>query len=334
MLTLEYPTSEVDILDHTDKAMIVQTITADDDVTLTYTPTTGAPSTLVRDSGHYVQNAWVLSDGVLIFGSIDGGWEPPYQLELWTPGKPTARPLTTVRGLENLSEATVADDTLYYIVDGLQGSCLFRATFEGDDLERHRLTCSTPEETGLWWLRDAGTTVSWIASSKSRVAPTNGEFTCSTLYRLAHGSDVPEAVPGADCVSRGAASSTIAAWSTAPAVDPDTNSSSWDEAAMYVSGSGAPVAVGLGSAGSEVMCGGVALWKADTWLPGDEITVTHHRAWTPELGAVELPRPPGTDDELDNLVKVHCINDKTIGTRRMNNTDRVMEYFVADISAL
>lgn len=334
VLTLGYPTSEVDILDHTDKAMIVQTITADDDVTLTYTPTTGAPSALVRDSGHYVQDAWVLSDGVLILGAIDGGWEAPYQLELWTPGQRTAHVLSTVRGLETLSEAAVADDTLYFIVDGLQGSCLFRATFEGDDLERHRLTCSTPEETGLWWLQSAGPTISWIASSKDRVAPTNGEFTCSTLYRLAHGSDAPEAVPWADCVSRGAASSTMAAWSTAPVVDPEANSSSWDEAAMYVAGSGAPVAVGLGSAGSEVICGDVALWDSEvpSSIPG--APATHHRAWMPALGAVQLSQPPATNVETDNLVKAHCIDAMTIGTEKLNNTDRVMEYFVADISAL
>lgn len=220
------------------------------------------------------------------------------------------------------------------IVDGLQGSCLFRATFEGDDLERHRLTCSTTEETGLWWLRDAGTAVSWIASSKSRVAPTNGELTCSTLYRLAHGSDVPEAVPGADCASRGAASSTMAAWSTAPVVDPDTNSSSWDEAAMYVSGSGGPVAVGLGSAGSEVMCGDAALWQSDVPSSVPGAPATHHRVWMPALGVVQLPQPPATNVETDNLVKPRCIDATTIGAARLNNTDRVTEYFVADISAL
>ncbi|WP_129590678.1 hypothetical protein [Sanguibacter massiliensis] len=314
--------------------MIIQTITADDDVTLTYTRPDGSSSTLVRDDGHYVQDAWVVNDDVLIFGSIDGGWEPPYQLELWTPGQRTARALTTAHGLETLSEAAVADDTVYYIVDGLQNSCLFRATVEGDDLERHHVSCSTPEETGLWWLRDAGPTISWIASSKSRVAPTNGEFTCSTFYRLTNGSDVPESVPGADCVSRGAASSTMAAWSTAPAVDPETSSSSWDEAAMYVSGSGAPVAVGLGSAGSEVMCGDTALWQSDvpSSIPG--APATHHRAWTPELGAVQLPQPPGTNVETNTLVKALCIDGTTIGTERLNNTIRVMDYFVADISAL
>ena len=333
-LTLEYPASEVEVLDHTDRAMIVQTITADDDVTLSYTRPDGSSSTLLRDDGHYVQRAWVVNDDVLIFGSIDGGWEPPYQLELWTPGQPTARALSTVRGLETLSEAAVADGTPYFIVDGLQNSCLFRATVEGDDLERHRVSCSTPEETGLWWLRDAGPTISWIASSKSRVAPTNGEFTCSTLYRLTNGSDVPESVPGADCVSRGSASSTMAAWSTAPAVDPETSSSSWDEAAMYVSGSGAPVAVGLGSAGSEVMCGDTALWQSDvpSSIPG--APATHHRAWTPELGAVQLPQPPGTNVETNTLVKALCIDGTTIGTARLNNTIRVMDYFVADISTL
>lgn len=335
MLKLDVPTSEVEIMDHTDEAMIVQTITDTQAVTLTYTPTDGAPSTLEREKEHYVQRAWAWEDGILIFGSIDGGWEGPFQLELWTPGQRTARPLTTARGLETLAEPMVAGDTLYFIVDGLKDSCLFRGTLDGDDLSRHRITCSTNEETGLWWLRSDGSTVSWIASSKNRVAPTNGEFTCSTLFRLTEGSDVPEAVPGADCVSRGAAASTIAAWSDAPAVDPETNSSSWDEAQMHAATASATAPdLGIGSAGSEVMCGGVAMWQSEvpTNVPG--VPTTRLRAWAPTFGIAELNQPPHTDDETDNLDKPHCINAATISVERFNVTDRVLEYFVADISAL
>ena len=285
----------------------------------------------------YVQQVWLWGDEILLLGSAEAGWDPPYQLELWTPGESTTRSLTTARGLDSLVEADLAGDNLYYIVEGLQGACLYRASFpsDGGDLAGKRITCSRRDETGLWWLLTSGPDVSWIASSKSRIAPTNGEFTCSTLFRLVSGAEIPEVVPGAECVSRGAASGEVAAWSNAPAVDPETNASSWDEAQMHAAASSGSVAdVGSGSAGSEMTCAGLVLWKTVVVGAGGENLGDQHRAWTPERGVMSLSAPPGSVAPDDALGRLRCIDNTMIGFQRFNVVTRVVDYFVADLSRI
>lgn len=150
----------------------------------------------------------------------------------------------------------VAGGALYFITrDDSDAMCLFRGVRSGDDIERHQITCLKDDEAGLSWLFADGSTVSWITTD-FRIAPNQTEFRCNTLYRLMDGSDVPEAVPGADCVMRGLASADVAVWSDMSIPDKD-GSVGFDENQMHASNSASTADIGIGSTGSEKTCGGL-----------------------------------------------------------------------------
>lgn len=76
------------------------------------------------------------------------------------------------------------------------------------------------------------------------------------------------------------------------------------------------------------------LWSSSHLGEGVNYEKEHFRTWDPEHGVRMLSVPQGTNDETDSLDKLDCINDTTIGVARSNLRDRVVDYFIADISTL
>ncbi len=334
VLRVENPDTDFAVKTYGDTAMVTQTVTADGEVSLTHTTADGKVSTLERGNQRLVQETTLWGGDVLIFASIEGGLEPPYQVEVWTPGEKTARVLAATEGSEWLTEAVVAGDALYFITrDDTDAMCLFRGVRSGDDIERHQITCLKDDEAGLSWLFADGSTVSWMTTD-FRIAPNQDEFRCNKLYRLVDGSDVPEAVPGADCVMRGLASANTAVWSDMETPDED-GALSYTENQMHATIAEVTGDAGIGSTGSEKTCGGMVFWASEHAGSGIDYELENFRTWDPEHGVRMLSQPPGIDITRGTFDKLVCVNDTTIGVERvMVGQHRQVEYFIADISTL
>lgn len=186
------------------------------------------------------------------------------------------------------SELAMVGDTLFFVrTDPGPVRCLVAVDPRvvdpvGDGYDVHCLQ----EGARFGWLESAGDgTLSFQTWAQGD--------DCATLHRLRAGESVPELVEVDGCVSRGVASSRLAAWTEEPVPDED-GSSNWFEVDVRAQVGEEVVDLGTGIAGTATWCQGGVYWNVEStrdepahirrWFPGGPIEVVRSAGREPDTG--------------------------------------------------